>query len=152
MSNRQISDIFSRIADILELKNENVFRVRAYRTAAQNILSLSQELEDIYKRDPSELDRIPGIGKDLKEKIIELIETGKLKDFDKMMKEFPAGFLDMLNLAGLGPKKLGKLRDKLGIKNMEDLKKACAEYLTEKASRTGRRLKVIFSVVMRDDL
>ncbi|MFQ5952488.1 MAG: DNA polymerase/3'-5' exonuclease PolX [Candidatus Omnitrophota bacterium] len=125
MNNREISNVFSRIADILELKEENVFRVRAYRTAAQNILSLSRELGDIYKEDPSGLEKIPGIGKDLRGKIVEMIETDKLKEFEKMMKEFPAGFLDLLDLAGLGPKKLAKLRKELGIKNVNDLRKAC---------------------------
>ncbi|MGB2630398.1 MAG: DNA polymerase/3'-5' exonuclease PolX [Candidatus Omnitrophota bacterium] len=125
MTNSEIAGIFSKIADILELKDENVFKIRAYRTAAQNITGLSQELNDIYKQDPSAIGNIPGIGKDLKEKIIEMIETGKLKQFEDLMKVFSPEFLDMLNLSGLGPKKLKKLRDELGIKNVDDLRNAC---------------------------
>jgi DNA polymerase (family 10) len=139
MNNRQISDIFSHIADILEIKDENVFRIRAYRTAAQNVLNLSQELADIYQRDPSEIGNIPGIGKDLKEKIVEMIETGKLKYFNDMMKEFSPGFLDMLNLAGLGPKKLKKLREELGIENVDDLRKACEKGQLENIEGMGAK-------------
>ena len=139
MNNKQISEIFSRIADILELKDENVFRIRAYRTAAQNILSLSQELADIYQRDPQELSNIPGIGKDLKEKIIEMLRTEKLKYFDDMMKEFSPGFLDMLNLSGLGPKKLKKLKDELGIKNVNDLREACEKGQLEDIEGMGAK-------------
>lgn len=125
MYNREISIIFFRIADILELKDENVFRVRAYRTAAQNIADLSREIRDMYQENPSLLDEIPGIGKDLKGKIEEMLRTGSLEYYTGLMKEFPAGFLDMLNLSGLGPKKLKKLKDELGIKNVDDLETAC---------------------------
>ncbi|MFH1846979.1 MAG: DNA polymerase/3'-5' exonuclease PolX [Candidatus Omnitrophota bacterium] len=125
MTNREISAIFSRIADILEIKEENVFRIRAYRVAAQNITALSRQLTDIYKEDTAGLGNIPGIGKDLKEKIIEMLETGRLLYYDDLIKEFPPGFLDMLNLAGLGPKKLKKLKSELKIKNVDDLESAC---------------------------
>ncbi len=125
MDNKTISDIFSRIADMLEIKDENVFKVRAYRTAALNILGLGRELSDIYNEDPSKIEDIPGIGKDLKLKIEEMIKTGKLKYYDELIKDFPRGFLDMLNLSGLGPKKLRKLKDELGIGNVDDLEKAC---------------------------
>lgn len=139
MRNKEIADIFSRIADVLEIKDENVFRIRAYRTAAQNIMNLSRELDDIYKKDPSGLENIPGIGKDLKEKIVEMLETGKLKYFNDLMKEFSPGFLDMLDLAGLGPKKLRKLQEKLGIKNVEDLKKACEKGKLEDIEGMGAK-------------
>ncbi len=125
MDNKTVSSIFSRIADALEIKGENVFRIRAYRLAAQNVINLSRQLEEIYKEDAENLDNIPGIGKDLKEKIIELVETGRLKYYEELMKEFPAHFLDMLDLAGLGPRKLKKLSDSLGVKNVDDLEKAC---------------------------
>ena len=125
MENREIAAIFSRIADILEIKDENVFKIRAYRNAAQNITGLARQLRDIYKEDPDMIGNIPGIGKDLKEKITEMIETGKLKQHEKLIKEFSPGFLEMLNLSGLGPKKLKKLRDELGIQNVDQLEKAC---------------------------
>jgi DNA polymerase (family 10) len=125
MENKEIAAIFSRIADILEINNENVFRVRAYRTAALNITSLARQLSDIYEEDASIIDDIPGIGKDLKAKIIELIKTGELAYYNDLIKEFSPGFLDMMSLEGLGPKKLRKLKDELGIENVDELEKAC---------------------------
>jgi len=139
MDNKEIADIFSKIADILEIKDENVFKVRAYRTAALNITGLSRQLKDLYKEDPESIGNIPGIGKDLKEKIIEMLETGKLKQFDKLMKEFSPGFLDLLNLEGLGPKKLKKLRDELKIKDVDDLVKACEKGKLEKMEGMGAK-------------
>ncbi len=125
MDNKNIAFIFLRIGDMLEIKNENVFRVRAYRTAAQNITALARPLKDIYAEDPSSLDNIPGIGKDLKSKIIEMVTTGELGYYDDLMKEFSPGFLELLNLGGLGPKKVKKLRDELGIESVDALEKAC---------------------------
>ncbi|MFH1877943.1 MAG: DNA polymerase/3'-5' exonuclease PolX [Candidatus Omnitrophota bacterium] len=125
MSNREIAAVFSRIADALEIKGENVFRVRAYRTAAQNITGLSRELEDIRGENPDLLDNIPGIGKDLKAKILEMIETGRLSYYDDLTGEFPKGFMELLNIAGLGPRKLKKLYDELGIRDIDDLEDAC---------------------------
>jgi len=139
MDNKQIAVAFSRIADILEIKGENVFRIRAYRSAAQNIMDLARPLGEIYQEDPSGLDRIPGIGKDLKEKIIEMLGTGKLRYHDELMKEFSPGFLDMLTLAGLGPKKLRKLKDELGIRNVDALEKACKKGSLEKIEGMGAR-------------
>ena len=137
MDNKIVSSKFARIADALEIKGENVFRVRAYRVAAQNVMNLSRQLEEIYQEDPAQLDNIPGIGKDLKGKIVELIKTGELKYYNELMKEFPLGFLDMLDLAGLGPKKLKKLQDVLKVKNVDDLEKACQKGQLENIEGMG---------------
>ncbi len=139
MDNREIAAIFSRIADILEIKDENVFKIRAYRNAAQNITGLARQLKDIYKEDPDMIGKIPGIGKDLKEKIIEMIETGKLKQHEKLIKEFSPGFLDMLNLSGLGPRKLKKLKDELDVKDLDTLEKACRTGKVEKLEGMGKK-------------
>ena len=139
MDNKEIAEVFSRIADILEIKNENVFRVRAYRTAALNITSLARQLSDIYAEDPSIIDTIPGIGKDLKAKIIELIETGELAYYNELMEEFSPGFLDMMTLEGLGPKKLRKLKDELGIENVDQLEEACKKGKLEALEGMGAK-------------
>ncbi len=125
MTNVEIANIFVRIADILEVKGENIFRVRAYRTASQNILGLSRQLSDVYSKSPDLLDNISGIGKDLKSKIVEMIETSGLQYFDELVDTLPPGFIDMLNISGLGPKKLKKLKEELDIENVDDLEKAC---------------------------
>lgn len=137
MDNKTIADIFSRIADMLEIKDENVFKVRAYRTASLNILGLTRELSDIFKEDPAKIEDIPGIGKDLKLKIVEMVETGKLAYYDNLMKEFAPGFLDLLNLSGLGPKKLKKLNAELGVNNADDLEKACKDGRVAKLEGMG---------------
>ena len=125
MDNKEAALIFRDIADILEIKNENIFRVRAYRQAASRIEALGRQLSEMYKEDPSSISDVPGIGKDLFGKIEEMVTTGHLEFYSRLVKEFPAGFLDLLNLPGLGPKKLRKLRDVLGVKNIDELEKAC---------------------------
>ena len=139
MFNRQIAEIFLKIADTLELKNENIFKVRAYRTAAQNITGLTRQLSEIYEEDPSKIGDIPGIGKDLKAKIIELIETGELKFYDELITTFPPGFIDLLNISRLGPKKLRKLQEELGVEDIEDLEKACKTGKLEKIEGMGKK-------------
>jgi len=139
MNNGEIAEIFLRIADMLEINGENVFRVRAYRTAAQNIKALSCQLADIYREDPAELESIPGIGKDLKGKIIEMIETGVLGYYTELEGEFPPGFLELFDLAGLGPKKLKKMKDELGIGNMNDLEAACRKGVIAEVEGMGAR-------------
>ena len=125
MQNKEVASIFRDIADILEIKDENVFRIRAYRAAASNIEGLPRQLSEIYGEDPVLISGIPGIGKDLSEKIKEMVTTGHLEFFSRLMGEFPPGFLDLLGISGLGPKKLKKLKDTLGIENVDDLEKAC---------------------------
>jgi len=99
--NREIGDIFDRIADILDLCEDNPFRIRAYRNAARNIRELSENIEDIAERD--ELTKIPGIGTDLADKIKEFITTGKINHYDELKKKFPEGLVELLAIQGLGP-------------------------------------------------
>lgn len=139
MNNREISSIFEHIADILEIKEDNVFKIRAYRTAAGNINGLSRQLSEIYGEDPSLLDNIPGIGKDLKAKIIEMVTTGHLEFYTRLIKEFPRGFLDLLDISGLGPKKLKKLADELKIKDVDSLEKACKKGELENIAGMGKK-------------
>src|SRR3989338_7394863 len=98
MKNQEIAKIFNDIADILEIKNENPFRIRAYRRAAQNIDGLAGDIADIQE---AELKEIPGIGQDLADKIREYVNTGHLKFYDELKKEIPAGLVEMLSVPGL---------------------------------------------------
>ncbi|MBD3296416.1 MAG: PHP domain-containing protein, partial [Candidatus Omnitrophica bacterium] len=125
MDNRIISSIFEKIADILEIKGENVFRVRAYRTASRNIRGAGRQLSDIIREAPEAVRDIPGIGKDLAEKIMEMVETGHLAYYSELTRQFPSGMLDMIDLEGLGPKKVKKLYDELGVDSIDELEKAC---------------------------
>jgi DNA polymerase (family 10) len=121
MKNQQIAKIFNEIAELLELKGENVFRIRAYRRAAQNIDGLSK---DVAALSEEELEAIPGIGKDLANKVHEYLETGKIAKHEELKKEIPEGVLQLLQIPGLGPKKAKMLFDMLKVKSIEELEAA----------------------------
>ncbi len=121
MNNQKIADIFNEIAEFLELKNENVFRIRAYRRAAQNIENLSRDVASLSQQ---ELEEVPGIGKDLTAKIREYLETGRVAKHDELKRDIPVGFLELLRVPGLGPKKAKMFSDKLKIKGIDDLEAA----------------------------
>jgi len=125
MKNQFVAEILDKIADILDLKGEIFFKTRAYRMAAQKIGTMEKDIETITKE--NQLQSIPGIGEALAKKIKELVETGKLEYFEKLKAEFPEGLLSLLELSGLGPKKVAALYNKLGISNVEELRKACIE-------------------------
>jgi DNA polymerase (family 10) len=120
--NREIAEIFDKIADILELLNENPFRIRAYRNAGENIRELTEDIEDLAGR--GELTGIPGVGPDLAGKIKEFISTGKIEDYEKLRKRVSEELTGLLGIQGLGPKTIIKLNRELGIKNLEDLERA----------------------------
>jgi DNA polymerase (family 10) len=121
MKNQQIAKIFTEIAELLDLKGENVFRVRAYRRASQNIDGLSK---DVAALSPEELEAIPGIGKDLAGKIREYLATGKIAKHEELKKEIPEGVLELLRVPGLGPKKAKQFYDQLKIKSVDELEDA----------------------------
>lgn len=120
--NREIAEIFENISDMLSVLDENPFKIRAYKKAAVNIMELGEDIEDTAKRD--ELTEIPGIGKDLGEKIKEYIKTGKIKEYDKLRKKVPIELIELLAIQGLGPKTLALLFKELGVRNLADLESA----------------------------
>jgi len=124
MRNQAVAEIFNDIADILEIKGDNPFRIRAYRRAAQNIDSFAR---DVAETSPEELQNIPGIGADLAAKVQEYVQTGSLEFYDELKKEVPAGLIDILSVPGLGPKTAKLLFEKLHIKDINDLEKRAKE-------------------------
>jgi len=125
MKNQFVADILYQIADLLDLKGEIFFKTRAYRIAAQTIEALDEDIADVAKE--NRLEDISGIGQALAKKIKELIETGKLEYFENLKKEIPEGLLVMLDILGLGPKKVASLYNNLGIETIEQLRTACIE-------------------------
>jgi DNA polymerase (family 10) len=123
MKKLEMAKILNQIADLLEIKEENPFRIRAYRRAAQNLERLSQDLEDLTRTD--RLTEIPGIGYDLSLKIKEFLSTGKVKLHQKLIKESPKGLLELMAVPTIGPKTAKLLSEKLNIKGIDDLEK-CA--------------------------
>lgn len=116
MKNQEIANIFRQIAHILEIKGENPFRIRAYERAAQNIESIPEDIEIFIKED--RVRSIPGIGKDLEDKIKEIVSTGKLKSLDELKKDVPSGLIDILNIPGVGPKTAKLLYEELHIRDV----------------------------------
>ncbi len=126
MENLAIARVFAEIADLLEIKNENPFKIRAYRNAAETIVHHPERIADLPATGRRDL---PGIGKDLAAKIGELVDTGAIKYHQELLDEFPPTVLDLLHLQGIGPKTVALLYHQLGISTLDDL---------ERAARGGR--------------
>lgn len=120
--NIEISALFDRIADSLDILDENPFKIRAYRNASRNIRELPEDIENIAERE--ELLNIPGIGKDLAEKVKEYIRKGKLEYYEELKTRIPEELTDLLAIQGIGPKMLSKLNKELHVRRLEDLEKA----------------------------
>lgn len=116
MKNQEISNIFKEIAEILEIKGENFFKIRTYERAARNIEAIPEDIDIFVKR--GSLKTIPGIGKDLEGKIKEIASTGNLRYLDELKKDIPRGLIDMLKVPGIGPKTAKVLHEKLGVQDL----------------------------------
>lgn len=121
--NEKIVQIFEEIADMLDVLGENVFRVRAYRRAAEVIRGLG-DIEQMAKNPEVDLEKVPGIGKDLHAKILEILETGKCEMHQRLMEKLSPGILDILRVRGIGPKKVKLFYEQLGISTLEALRSA----------------------------
>jgi DNA polymerase (family 10) len=122
ISKEQIADILESIAQMLELKGELVFKVRAYTNAARALEGFSGDLSKAVAE--QQLNEIPGIGKAIAEKIGLLVTTGKLDYYENLRAEFPPGVFEMFELQGLGPKKIKAVWEKLGVITVGDLETA----------------------------
>lgn len=125
-SNTDIAQIFNKIGDLLEIEGENRFRIRAYRNAAMTVENLSHNLFDMVKNG-EDLTELPGIGKDLAQKITDIVNGQKIELLERLEKEFPPELSKLMTVPGLGPKKVKMLYDKLDIKSFEDLTKAAEQ-------------------------
>ena len=125
MTKGDIASVLEKIATLLELKDENPFKVRAYTNAARAIETFGANVSSF--QDEEAVAKIPGIGKSIALKIKELAETGSLTYFQELSAEFPAEILELFSLPGLGAKKIKALHDKLGISSIEQLQKACEQ-------------------------
>ena len=123
MQNPDIARLFDEVADLLEIKNENPFRVRAYRNAARIVRDYPRPLADEIRRG-TDLTEIPGIGEDLAGRIQEIVTTGSLTLHRQLATQLPSGLLDLLRIPGLGPKRVKLLYSKLKVKSAADLEQA----------------------------
>lgn len=127
MLNADVARIFEDLADLLELDGANTFRVRAYRNASRTVEGLSADVASIVDRDPTELQQLEGIGKDLADKIFTIVRSGKLPQLEELKEKIPAGVVQMLRIPGLGPKKVAALFKELGLETLDALKQAAEQ-------------------------
>jgi DNA polymerase (family 10) len=128
MTNAEIAAVFEQVADLLEFQGANPFRVRAYRNGARAIRDLSEPAAELVTGEGRELTEIPGIGKDLAEKVATLVQTGTLPMLDELLQQIPETILAILRVPGLGPKRTATLYHELGIATLEQLREACESH------------------------
>ncbi len=138
MQNSEIAKAFFDLANLLDIKGENPFKVRAYKNAARVIEGLGESIEKMV-HEGEDLTKLPGIGKEIAKKIQELVTTGKLKKLEKVKKEVPPTLLDLLSIEGLGPKKVHELYTKLGITNLKELQEAAKKHQISKLRGFGAK-------------
>jgi DNA polymerase (family 10) len=125
MDKSEVAEILDEIGTLLELKGENPFKSRAYHNASRIVAGLDQDLEKLVQE--KKLSEIKGIGEGLSEKITTLVTTGKLPYYEELQKSLPSGLMDLIRIQGVGPKRAKILYDKLRIKDIPSLEKACRE-------------------------
>lgn len=121
MRNDEIAGVLEEIADLLEMRGENFFRVRAYRNAARTIDDYPAPIAGLSR---DRIEALPGIGADLAEKIATLAAGGEVPLHAELKRSFPAGLRELRALPGLGPKRIKLLHDRLGIASLDDLRRA----------------------------
>lgn len=137
MNNVAIAKVFQDMADLLELRGENPFKIRAYQKAARTIESLPVELAQLMEE--GRLREIPGVGEAISKKITELLTTGKLEAYEKLRAEFPQGIIELMTIPGVGPKTALRLSKELGISNVDELEKAILEGKVASLYRLGEK-------------
>jgi DNA polymerase (family X) len=135
VKNREVARNLYEMAELLELKAENRFKIIAYRKAARAVEGLKEDIEIICRR--GELESIPGVGKAIAQKIEEYLRTGKIQAHQELLKEIPAGLAELLQIPGLGPKTIYLIYDRLGITNLDELETAARDHRIRRLPRMG---------------
>jgi len=122
LDNSEVARVFDRIADLLQIRDEPIYRVLAYRRAAESLRSLTQPVDQLWQE--GNLEEIPAVGKAISEKINELLTTGRLQFYDRLTSEVPETLLDLLKVPDVGPKRIARFWKELGITTLEELEQA----------------------------
>ena len=125
MDKKDIIEVLERIGTMLEIKGENPFKIRAYFSGARTLQTMEEDLGEVIGE--GRLGEIPGIGKALTEKVETLYTTGELEFYDKLVASVPSGLMDLLEVPGLGGKKIKALHEQLDVDSIDSLTKACKE-------------------------
>ena len=146
MDNEEIARHFNRMASLMEVRGEDTFRIRSYRMAAEAIETWPTPMKEIVDKDGAAgLQEIPGVGKAIAGKIVELLERGTFDAWEKLTAETPETVLDLLELPGVGPKTAAMLHQKFKIASLDDLRKFAEggglEMVDGIGAKTAERIK-----------
>ncbi len=119
MTNREVIELFSKVADMLAIRGDSIHRILAYRRAAESIEDLGRDINQVYAA--GELTKITGIGKTLADKIEEMLTTGKLTFYERLSQDVPPSLVEMLRVEGLGPKRVKQVYETLGVTTLTEL-------------------------------
>jgi DNA polymerase (family 10) len=139
MNQEELARVFERIADLLEIKGELIFKVRAYRNAADGLRQSLDDLEQLRKED--RLTDIPGVGEAIAKKIDELLTTGKLGFLEKLEAEVPPSLLEVLAVPGVGPRKTALFWKQAGVTDLSSLEQAAKEGKLRELPGVGEKVE-----------
>lgn len=138
MRNKEIAARFTRLADLLEVEDANPYRVRAYRNAARTLNYYSHSIADLIEQG-EDLTNLPNIGKDLAEKIETLVRTGRLPLLEEVESRTPVALSELMDIEGLGPKRVKTLYRELNVESLDDLKRAARKGRVRDLEGFGRK-------------
>lgn len=136
--NKEIADILNEVADYLEIKGENEYRITSYRNAARTVLGLSESISKMAE-DEKDIQSIPDIGESMAEKIKEIAKSGNLEQLEKLKKQIPESLRDIMKLEQMGPRRTKILYEELNIESIDELKKAAEQGEIEKLEGFGEK-------------
>lgn len=143
MTNHEIANVFRRLADLMELGEENPFKIRSYRTAAETIEDWPQPLAEIVANGgPEALRELPGVGQAISKKIVDLLSTGTFNAYEKAKAKIPETVLDILKVDGIGIKTLQLLHQQFQLTNLDDFAKFVAGGGLDSVSHMGEKTQV----------
>ena len=136
MTNKEIAQVLKLTSSLLELHDENQFKIRTYTNA---VINIEKQNEPLIDKDLAELESLEGIGKGLANSIVELREKGSFTVLDELIAKTPEGIIEMINLKGIGPKKIKTVWKELNIENIDQLYEACKQGKLEKLKGFGAK-------------
>ncbi len=137
MNNREVVEMFERVANMLAIRGDQIHRILAYRRAAESVAALGRDINQVYAE--GTLTDVPGIGKTLAAKIEEMLTTDKLAFYEQLSIEIPPSLLELLRVEGLGPKRVKQIYDTLGVTTLDELKAAAGDGKLQQLPRMGKK-------------
>lgn len=137
MDNAAIAKVFENIGKLLEMQGEIPFKIRAYQRVAREIEHLPVDIRQLAAE--GQLRTIPGVGEEIEKKIQELLETGQLQFYQRLLKQFPSGLLDIMEVPGVGPKVAARLWKELEVTDLEQMEDALRDGRVASLPRMGEK-------------